>query len=453
MKKTKIVIAGGGFAGLYAAKYLDKRLARRPDIEVTLISRENFILFTPMLHEVAAGDLSPGDIVNPLRRILRHVNVVQAEVHEIDLTTRKIRCLAGVRNMELEFEFDHLLLTIGSETNFFDLEGVRDWAVTMKSLSDAALLRNRMVALLEEASLEKDEARRRELLTFVTAGGGFAGVETTGAVNDFVRETVKFYPSLREETIRVVVIHPGKFLLPELGEELGRYAEQKLSERKVEIIKGARVAGYDGSVVKLSDGTSINATTLIWTAGVKPSAAIESLGCKKERGRLLVNEYLAVPGASGLWAAGDCAAVPDGYETGNFFPPTAQHGMREAITAAKNIEAAIDDRALKPFVFTTLGQLATIGRRTGVAMVFGFKFSGLVAWGMWRGIYLMKLPRLAKKLRVMMDWTLDLLFGREIEQMITLRDVQALSDQIARIRAGATRESEEHTRETATIVT
>ena len=435
MKKTKILIAGGGFAGLYAAKYLDKRLARRPDIEVTLISRENFILFTPMLHEVAAGDLSPTDIVNPLRRILRHVNVVQADIQAIDLTTKKIRCVAGVRNMELEFEFDHLLLTIGSETNFFDLQDVRDWAVTMKSLSDAALLRNRMVELLEEASLQKDEATRRELLTFVTAGGGFAGIETTGAVNDFVRETVKFYPSLREDTIRVVVVHPGKFLLPELGEELGRYAERKLGERKVEIIKGARVAGYDGSVVKLTDGTSIPATTLIWTAGVKPSAAIESLDYKKERGRLLVNEYLAVPGVSGLWAAGDCAAVPDGYETRDFFPTTAQHGLREGIRAAKNIEAAIVGRPLKPFVFTTLGQLATIGRRTGVAMVFGFKFSGFIAWAMWRSIYLAKLPGLAKKLRVMMDWTLDLLFGQEIVQMITLRDVQTLSDWLARIRA------------------
>ena len=439
--KTKIVIAGGGFAGLYAAKYLDKRLARRPDIEVTLVSRENFILFTPMLHEVAAGDLSPGDIVNPLRRILRHVNVVQADIQAIDLTTKKIRCLAGVRNVELEFEFDHLLLTIGSETNFFDLQGVRDWAVTMKSLSDAALLRNQMVALLEEASLEKDEATRRELLTFVTAGGGFAGVETTGAINDFVRETVKFYPSLREEMIRVVVVHPGKFLLPELGEELGRYTEQKLSERNVEIIKGVRVAGYDGSVVKLTDGTSIPATTLIWTAGVKPSVAIESLGCKKERGRLLVNEYLSVPQVSGLWAAGDCTAVPDGYETGNFFPPTAQHGLREAVAAAKNIEATIVGRPLKPFVFTTLGQLATIGRRTGVAMVFGIKFSGFIAWWMWRTIYLAKLPRLAKKLRVMTDWTLDLFSGRDIEQMITLRDVQALSDRLARVRAQTKRGS------------
>ena len=377
MKKTKIVIVGGGFAGLYAAKHLDKRLARRPGIEVTLISRENFILFTPMLHEVAAGDLSPIDIVNPLRRILHHVNVVEAEVDKVDLTARKIHCQAGFLNMVLEFEFDHLLLAIGSETNFFDMQGLRDWALTMKSLSDAAMLRNRMVALLEEASLQKNEATRKELLTFVTAGGGFAGVETTGAVNDFVRETVKFYPSLREEAVRVVVVHPGKFLLPELGEELGRYAERKLSERNVEIIKGVRVAAYDGSVVKLSDGTSIPATTLIWTAGVKPGAIIESLSCKKERGR----------------------------------------------------------RPLKRFVFTTLGLLATIGRRTGVAMMFGFKFSGFIAWWMWRTIYLAKLPRLAKKLRVMVDWTLDLFFGREIEQMVTLRDAELIAGRIARLHA------------------
>jgi NADH:ubiquinone reductase (H+-translocating) len=433
MKKTKIVIAGGGFAGLYAAKYLDKRLARRPDIEVTLIARENFILFTPMLHEVAAGDLSPGDIVNPLRRILHHVKVVQADVQTIDLTTRKVRCLAGLRDNELEFDFDHLLLGLGSETNFFDMEGVRDWAVTMKNLSDAALLRNRMVALLEDASLRKDEAAQRELLTFVIAGGGFSGAETTGAVNDFVRETAKFYPALKEDWIRIVVVHPGKFLLPELGEELGRYAERKLEARKVEVIKGARVSSYDGSVVELSNGTSIPAATLIWTAGTKPSPVIETLPCKKERGRLLVDETLAVPGVPGLWAVGDCAAVPDG--SGGFYPPTAQHGMREAIAAAKNIERTVTGGPLQPFRFKTMGMLAAIGRHTGVAMVFGFKFSGFIAWAMWRSVYLMKLPRMAKKLRVMIDWTLDLFFGRDIEQMITLRDVEELTLRWTRIRA------------------
>src|SRR6266403_3235496 len=440
MKTTRIVIAGGGFAGLYAAMHFDKRLARRADVEVTLISRENFILFTPMLHEVAAGDLFPGDIINPLRRILRHVKVVEADVRTVDLTGRIVGCRGGMAERELNFEFDHLLLTLGSETNFFNMDGVRDWSVTMKSLTDAALLRNRMVALLEEASLQSDEAARRQTLTFVTAGGGFSGTETTGAVNDFIRETVRYYPQLREELIRVVVVHPGNFILPELGEELGRYAERKLRERKVEVIKGPRVANYDGEVVTLSDGTSIPAATLIWTAGVKPSPVIASLPCEKVRGRLLVSEYLAVTGVPGVWAAGDCAAVPI-LNTENFHPPTAQHGLREGVTVAKNIEATILDRSLKPFRYKMIGQLATVGRRTGVAMVFGIKFSGFVAWAFWRAIYLMKLPRLPKKLRVLVGWTLDLLFARDIEQMITLRDVEAAGQLAGRIRARAAQQS------------
>src|SRR5437868_8501804 len=434
MKKTSVVIAGGGFAGLSAAMYLDKTLARREDVEVTLVSRENFILFTPMLHEVAAGDLYPGDIVNPLRSILRHVKFVDADVQAIDLNARRIRCKATVADRELEFEFDHLLLTLGSETNFFNMDGVRDWSVTMKSLGDAALLRNRMVALLEEATVQSDDAARRQLLTFVTAGGGFSGAETTGAVNDFVRGNVRYYPQLREALIRVVMVHPGNFILPELGEELGRYAEHKLRERKVEVMKGPRVANYDGVVVTLSDGTSIPAATLIWTAGVKPSPVIASLPCEKVRGRLLVSKYLAVTGVPGLWAAGDCAAVPI-LNTENFHPPTAQHGLREGVTVAKNIEATILDRSLRPFRYKMMGQLTSIGHRTGVAMVFGIKFAGFIAWWFWRSVYLMKLPRLAKKLRVMVSWTLDLFFGQEIEQMITVGDIEALSGQLARIRA------------------
>jgi NADH dehydrogenase len=436
MKTTRIVIAGGGFAGLYAAIHFDKRLARRADIEVTLISRDNFILFTPMLHEIAAGDLSPGDIVNPLRRILRHVRFAGAEVQAIDLDARRVSCVHGVEKNEVQFEFDHLLLALGSDTNFFNMDGVRDWSVTMKNLSDAALLRNRMVALLEEASLQSDEAARRQLLAFVTAGGGFSGTETTGAVNDFVRDALRYYPQLREELIRVVVVHPGNFILPELGEGLGSYAERKLRERKVEVIKGQRVANYDGVVVTLSDGTSIPAATLIWTAGVKPSPVIASLPCQKERGRLLVNEDMSVPEVSGLWAAGDCAAIPDVKSgTGKFYPPTAQHGLRQGVMVAKNIEAAILGRPPKPFRFEILGQLASIGHHTGVAMVFGIKFSGFIAWWFWRSVYLMKLPRVAKKLRVMASWTLDIFFGQEIEQMITVRDIEALSGQLARIRA------------------
>jgi len=440
MKKTKIVIVGGGFAGLTAATYLDKRLARRPDIEVVLISRENFILFTPMLHEVAAGDLNPTDIVNPLRRILRHVKLVQADLQSIDPSGRRVRCRGGVAQLEFEFEYDHLLLALGSETNFLDVPGLSDWAVTMKSLGDAALLRNRVVALLEEANLQDDREVQRQLLTFVIAGGGFSGVETTGAINDFVREAAEYYPDLNEELIRVVLVHPGRFLLPELDEELGEYTEGKLCERKVEVISGVRVAGYDdGSLVRLSDGNSIPASSLIWTAGIKPSQVIAQLPWHKERGRLLVNDFLQIPGVPGLWAAGDCAAVPDGT-SGKFHPPTAQHGLRQGLVAAKNIEAAILGRPLTPFVFKTLGQLASIGHRAGVAMVFGIKFSGFIAWCLWRTIYLLKLPRLAKKLRVISGWTLDLLFSKEIEQIITLRDVEELTSRMTQIRAQAMKE-------------
>jgi NADH dehydrogenase len=365
------------------------------------------------------------------------VKFVEADVREIDLNARKIRCVHGIGDADLELEYDHLLLALGSETNFFDTQGIREWAVTMKNVMDATLLRNRMVALLEEAALEKDENARRELLTFVTAGGGFAGAETTGAVNDFLRETARFYPALREDMIRVVVIHPGSYLLPELGEELGRYAERKLIERKVEVIKGARVASYDGSVVKLNDARSIPAATLIWTAGVKPSDVIASLSVPKEKNRVRVNENLAVPGTTGLWAVGDCAAVPD-PNTGQFYPPTAQHGLREGVVAAKNIERTILGQPLEAFRFKTLGLLAAIGHHTGVAMVFGMKFSGFIAWWLWRSVYLLKLPRLAKKLRVVIAWTLDLFFGRDITQIITLRDVEAISGMARRIRTRRT---------------
>jgi NADH dehydrogenase len=403
------------------------------EVEVMLISRENFVLFTPMLHEVAAGDLYPGDIVNPLRRILRHVRCVEAEVQSIDLDARKVRCLGGLASVELNFEFDHLLVALGSETNYFDLPGVGDWAITIKGLIDAALLRNRVIAFLEEATLQNNDADRRRLLTFVTAGGGFSGVETTGALNDFVRDAVRHFPALSEDLIRVVVVHPGASLLPELGEELGNYAELKLRHCKVEVIKGTRVAGYDGSVVKLSDGASIPAETLLWTAGVKPSPVIDPLRVKTEKGRILVNEFLAVPGFSGLWAAGDAAAVPDG-NTGKFHPPTAQHGLREGRAAARNIEATVLGCPSKPFTFKTQGQLGTIGRRRGVAIVFGIKFFGFIAWWLWRTIYLAKLPRLAKKLRVMLGWTLDLFFGREIEQTVTLRDTEQVTQRLQRIR-------------------
>src|ERR1043166_3208820 len=219
--KTRVLILGGGFGGLYAALHLDKTIAAEPNVEVTLVSRENFVLFTPMLHEIAAGDLEMTDIVSPLRQMLKHVSFLEADVEEIDLAQSRVTVTFGLRREQKQLSYDHLLIALGSETNFFNLPGVEESALTMKSIGDAFVLRNQMLAMLELASLTEDAARRRALLTFVVAGGGFAGVETIGGINDFVREAVRFYPSLRETDVRVVLVHPNAVILPELGERLG----------------------------------------------------------------------------------------------------------------------------------------------------------------------------------------------------------------------------------------
>jgi NADH dehydrogenase len=424
--KTKILILGGGFGGVYAALRLDKTLARRADVEVTLVSCDNFLLFTPMLHEVASGDLNPSDIVNPIRRMLKRVQFLQADVRSIDLAAKRVHCTRDLRPLPLDLDYDHLVLALGSETNFFGMQGVAENAVTMKTLGDAALLRARVLGILEAASLEPDAAVRRRMLTFVVAGGGFAGVETIGAINDLVREALRYYPHLAPQEVRVVLVHPGEVVLPELGEKLGRYSQQKLADRGVEIRPGAKVTGYVNSLVAVSRGEAVPAATLIWTAGVTPNPAVASLPCKKEKGRVVVDEFLEVPGFAGLWAMGDCAAVPDA-NTGRPQPPTAQHALRQARHAAKNIEAVLTGHQKKPFRFSTIGQLASIGHRHGVANILGMNFSGFIAWFLWRSVYLLKLPRLAKKTRVALSWLLEMIFSKDLEQMLTLRDVELIS--------------------------
>jgi NADH dehydrogenase len=290
----------------------------------------------------------------------------------------------------------------------------------MKSLGDAIHLRNRLIAHLEEADTECCADVRRPLLTFVVAGGGFAGVETIAGINDFVREAVGFYSNLREDMLRVVLVHPGKVILPELGEKLGQYTEKKLAARGVEILVNTRVTGVTEDGVQLSTGEEINSKALIWTAGTSPNPVVDCLPCAKERGRLKVDEMLRLRDWPGVWALGDCALVPD-RKTGQYHPPTAQHALREGKTLAKNLIATVRGGDLKPFSFSTIGQLAAIGRRTGVANILDVNFSGFIAWWMWRTIYLSKLPRFEKKLRVALDWTLDLLFTKDLVQFQTFR--------------------------------
>ncbi len=420
MEPMRILILGGGFGGLYTALHLEKTLAKDGDIEVLLVNRENFFLFTPMLHEVAASDLDITHIVSPVRKLLKRVKIFHGDVEGVDLEKRVVHVSHGKEHHHHQLRYDHLVIGLGSITNFYGNKGLEENALTMKTLGDAIFLRNHMISNLEEADFECCPRVRAPLVNFVVAGGGFAGVETIAGINDFLREALKFYPNLSEDMIRVILVHAGETLLPELSEKLGKYAEEKLRSRGIEIFLNTKVDEVNGTEVILSDGERIVTNTMIWTAGTAPNPMLDSLPCEKDRGRLRATEFMEVKGFPGVWALGDCASIVD-PKTGKTYPPTAQHALRQGKILAHNIKVSIRGGRRKPFVFETIGQLAALGRRTGVAQIFGYNFSGFIAWWLWRTIYLMKLPRFEKKLRVALDWTLDLVFSKDPVQFLTLR--------------------------------
>ncbi len=424
----RIVILGGGFGGLYAALYLDRTVARDPGVEVVLIDPQNFAAFTPMLHEVASGSLDASSIVVPIRQALRHVEFLEAEAAAIDLATRKVTITYGLEARREAFRYDQLLIAVGSQTRF--PPGLRRHALGMKTIYDALLLRNWLIGILERAEIEDDVDRRRELLTFVVAGGGFSGVETVGAINDFLREIAPHYRKVSAEPLSLVVVAPGDHLLPEFEPALGRYAEAKLREAGIDVRLHTKVADFDGRLVSLQADDSaglfkLSAHTLIWTAGVTPSPLIESLPLPKERGRIVVAGTMALPGHEGVWACGDCASIPDA--SGKPYPTTAQHAIRQGTHVGRNITAAIREHPenVRPFRYKMLGQLAAIGRHRGVASILGLRFSGFFAWFLWRGAYLIKLPSIMKKLRVLLEWTLDLCFARDTVQLLTVQTVRS----------------------------
>jgi NADH dehydrogenase len=416
--RTRILILGGGFGGVYAARELE-RLFRPDEVEITLVSRDNFFLYTPMLHEIASCELDITHIVSPLRTLVRRTTIFIGEVIGLDLARRCAQVRHGLDTHVHELPYDHVIVALGSTTNFYGLPGLQEHAVTMKTLGDAIHLRNRIIAALEEADTDcagEEDGR----LTFVVAGGGFAGVETLAAINDFVREAAAFYPRIARHRVRMVLVHSGPHILPELGRDLGTYAQRKLQERGLEVITSARVIAVTEDAVTLNTGRRLAARLVVWTAGTSPHALVGTLPCPLDRGRMVVDEYLRAGGFDHVWALGDCALVPD-TRTGGAHPPTAQHALREARTVARNIAASVRGRPVRPFAFRTIGQLAAIGRRTGVARIFGVNFSGFFAWWLWRTVYLAKLPRIEKKVRVAIDWTLDLVFPRDFVQFLTVR--------------------------------
>jgi NADH:ubiquinone reductase (H+-translocating) len=414
-----VVILGGGFAGVYAALEFEKRLAKMPNLRVTLVSDHNFFLFTPLLHEVAASDVDPIHIVNPLHKFFRRVGLFIGRVDAIDVAKRELRMTYGKGKQRI-LSYDQLILCPGSITNFHNTPGLEENALTMKSLGDAFFLRNSLIGKLEEANVEPDPKICERLLTVVVAGAGLAGVETMGAINDFIREAVGFYPRLDSSMIRMVIVNPADMILPELGEKLGRYALEKLRQRRVEVILNARVDQVSAEEVHLNNGQVVRCGTIVWTAGTTPHPVLDHLPLPKDHGRVVTNECLEVVGFPGMYALGDCAAIPDKL-TGKTQPATAQHAMREGIVAARNILAKLQGRDPKPFIYRDQGRLASLGKRTAVANIMGINFEGFIAWWIWRTIYLLKLPGFEKKVRVAIDWALDLFFIADLVQVTTSR--------------------------------
>ena len=351
--------------------------------------------------------------------MLRHVHFFEGEVRAVDIAKRQVIVAHGFDQHTHSLEYDHVVFALGSVTNFYGIPNLAETAIAMKSLGNAIGLRNRLIEHLEEADNECAANDRDSLLTFVVACAGFAGVEAIGSINDFLKSALPYYPNLRPEMIRVILVDPGDFVLPELGEELGRYAGRKLAERGIEIRPKTKMKAVSSNGVSLSDGTHIITRTLVWTAGTSPHPLLEQLPLPKERRRLKVNAAMGVEGYPGVWALGDCAMIPDGH--GGYQPPTAQHASREGKVLARNIVASSQRKDLIPFRFNTLGLLASIGRRTGVARILGVNFSGFVAWWLWRTIYLLKLPPVEKKVRVALDWTLDVFFTKDFVQYLHQR--------------------------------
>ena len=426
----RIVILGGGFAGMKTAESLEHQFLHNRSVSITLISETNALLFTPMLAEVAGSSLEASHISTPLRTSLPRTNFIRATVETVDLEKRIVRLAADASRHDggpREIPYDQIVLALGAVSNYLGMANVEKHALDFKSLLDAIRVRNRVIEMFERADSETDPQVRRRLLTFVIAGGGFAGVELAGALNDFGRGILADYPNLHPQDLNVVLVHPRDHILPELSESLGRYAQEKMAARGVIFRLNARLKDFQPGLVILSDG-ELSAETLVWTAGTAPNPFLRTLPVERDkRGAVIVETTLAVKDHPGVWALGDCAAVLDGL-TGKPCPPTAQFALREAPVVARNIRASLEGRPLHHFHFDSLGALCVVGHQNACAELSvpfvrgkSMRFSGLLAWAMWRGIYLSKLPGLERKIRVLMDWTVELFFPRDIVQTIDLK--------------------------------
>jgi NADH:ubiquinone reductase (H+-translocating) len=414
--KPHIVILGGGFAGVYTARFLEKFLGQGDDFEITLINRENYFVFQPMLPEVISGTIGILDTVSPIRRLLPKTHLHVRDVEAIDLENQTITLSPGFKPHAHTIGYDHLVVALGNVTDFRGLRGLPEHALGFKNLADALYLRNHIIRALDEAAVEQDDRElRRQLLTFVVAGGGFSGVEICAEVNDFVRHIAKHYPSIKPEEIRVLLVHSQPRILPEVSEKLALFAQNILMKRGVEIRLNARLEAATGEAAILQGGEMLPTRTLVSTIPSSPHPLVENLNLAKERGKLVVDRFLQVEGTTRVWGLGDCALVP--APDGGFSPPTAQHAIRQAQALAQNIVAQIRGSKRRAYDFKGLGKMGALGHRSAVAEIFGINISGFLAWWMWRTIYLMKIPGWGRRLKIVSSWTLDLFLPPELIQL------------------------------------
>ena len=426
-KQIKIVILGGGFAGIKCTKILEKHFKNQPEIDLVLVNEDNFLLFTPMLPQVASGMIETRHITMPIRKICENTTFYEGRIKEIDPHGKLVTLWGTVEKRGIAIHYDFLIVALGSQTNFFGLSDVEKNAYTMKTLNDAVAYRNRIIDMLEQAENETNPILRKSLLTFVIVGAGFAGVETSGEIMDLLRDARRYYPNIRQEDIRVIILEALSGILPGFNEKLAKFAYNKMVERGIEIQLRTAVTSFDGTEVKVKKLNndknnsneiveSIITKTLMWTAGVAPVNAINRALFKKERGKILVNEFLEVKDFPGVFALGDCAFIID-PDSKKPLSPTAQLAEAEAEVAAFNLHALMKNKEMKKFIYKSKGQMAIIGKRTGIASIFGVNIAGFWAWILWRNVYLTQMPRFDKRFRVLLDWTIDLFFDRDISRM------------------------------------
>ncbi len=419
----RIVILGAGFGGIETATTLAKKLPRGQG-EIILIDMNNFLLFTPLLIEVMSGQVDMLHIVSATRQLNKRIRFEQGRVVGIDLDNKRVDVISGGTGygdpaLHRSFEADHLVIALGAIPNFYKIPGLSTYSNTMKNLCDAVGIRNRALALLEAANCECDPEKRKKLLSFVIGGGGFSGVETAGGLLFMLQDAARFYPNVKKDDIKITIVEAKERLLPELKEDLANYAQRRFDKDGIDVILNTMITQATKDGIILSDGREIECTTIIWTGGVSPTTDIKNLNCEHgKHGGIIVDQTLAVPGHPGVWAVGDCAEVPLPDKSGTY-GPTAQNATRQGKLAALNIIASINGQKAKPYKYKTIGEVAVLGRRSGVASIFGIHLVGFIAWFMWRTIYLLKMPGLKKRIHIGIDWMVDLLFGREIVEMPT----------------------------------